>query len=723
FKKVGRKLESTLFWQLIQTEATSQLAYSLVFLQNEKQEFVPLKNVAAHCYFPTRVATNLSFLIHAPFLLTDSREGIKLDEPWNKTLVEKLANLLTQSFFVMKKLGLLTTTFFQLLPIEETLFKGETGQFFLPFYQRLYLFLQQSQQAIFPTDSGFLASENAFLADSQSLQDLLQKRQLRTLTKNDTANWIFPNLPVRSPLGQFIGQLLAQKNSAAVLNWEGAIRLMDTHFLVAQSDEWLISFYVELWQNHRSLWSGAKALLKQKPIIRLEDGIMVVPFDMENGTPNAYIPTNLKTDYPTIKKNLVQEDSVVTFLENLGLSTPILREELEHHILPKFIQAQQAKEKILPTTDELEKIITHYWQCNAEEASVLEKQLSQLPILQAVASEDGSIVAACPNTVYFENELLSQFFAGNDSILWLPLDTLYEELIQKLGQKKVVRFFEKMKVAQLPRFVAMDETLEESEKKQLMQQKTPNASYPMWEETMDVGIDGLLDFLNKEYFDQPESVLLWKVLTNLLDTKEKLPTKATYRYEWQDTHEVKTEAFWLKMLKSYDWLLSQVGDLTSVANLKKDQLSPDYNATFDHPLVELLFQESPEERLEGLTPEERKAIALGQQLLQKGVQLEDLLKFQQWQVKKDEKIKKKIERKEKKRTPKPTISKDTDEFNPAFLSSEELLEKQKELRQKLENELQDQIAELMKVEQLKAIIKEAPIYSFAWFKALLELEY
>ena len=57
------------------------------------------------------------------------------------------------------------------------------------------------------------------------------------------------------------------------------------------------------------------------------------------------------------------------------------------------------------------------------------------------------------------------------------------------------------------------------------------------------------------------------------------------------------------------------------------------------------------------------------------------------------------------------------------MSSEELLEKQKELRQKLENELEDQIEELMKIEQLKAIIKEAPSYSFAWFKALLELEY
>ena len=485
----------------------------------------------------------------------------------------------------------------------------------------------------------------------------------------------------------------------------------------------MIYFYIELLQNHRSLWSANKAVVKQKFIIRLENGTMVTPFDLESGIPNAYIPTKLQTDYPTIKKSIAENELVKTFLENLGLSTPILRDELENYILPKFINAQKTKETSLPSLEDLEKIITHYWQCNAEEAKALENQLNSLPILQAVINEEGSIVAACPNQVYFEKELLSQFFDGNETILWLPVETLYEDLIKVLGKHKVIGFFEKIGVAVLPRFIPMDDTLEESEKKQLMQQKTPGASYPMWEETVDFGIDGLIDFLNKEYFDHPASILLWQVLTEILATNQNIPLKATYRYEWQETHEITTDVFWLKLLKRYSWILNQVGDMGSVGVLKKDQLHPDYDATFDHPLAALLFKESPEERLENLTPEERKAIALGQQLLQKGMQLEDLLKFQQWQDKKEEQIKKKIDRKDKKRRPKPITPKDVDEFNPAFLSSEELLEKQKELRQKLENELQDQIAELMKVEQLKAIIKAAPTYSFAWFKALLELEY
>jgi len=726
-KQIGKKLETQQFLQLTQLEETSKLKYSLVFLKDENNQFIPAANFAAHCFFPTRVPTNLQFLIHAPFLLTDSREGIKLDETWNRELIQKLAILLTQSFTIVKYLGFLRTDFYQLLPIETTLFKGETGQFFAPFYQQLYTFLTQPAQAIFPIENGHTTLENAFLAESQSLHQLLTVTQLRQLTKQEAANWVFPSLPTQTALGQFIRQLLTdtliQKDLSPILNWEIALRLMESDFLEKQSDEWLIYFYTQLLQNHRSLWSGSKALVKQKPIIRLENGKMLLPFHQENGTPNAYIPTKLKTDYPTVKKVITENELAKSFLENLGLSTPILRDELENYILPKFINAQKTKEDILPSLEELEKIITHYWQCNAEEAKSLENQLNGLPILQAVSNEDGSIIAACPNQVYFENDLLSEFFQGAEAILWLPVETLYSDLMTTLGKKKVVGFFEKMGVAALPRFIPMDETLEEAEKKELMQQKTPDASYPMWEETIDFSIDGLIDFLNKEYFDYPQSILLWQVLTQILTTKKELPLKAIYRYEWQDTHEVETEVLWLRLLKSYDWILNQMGDLTGVANLKKEQLYPDYNAVLNHPLVELLFAQSTEKRLEILTPEERKAIELGRQLLEKGLKLEDFAQFQQWQYQKAEKVEAQLKRKTKKKTSKPIVPKDTDEFNPAFLSSEELIEKQEQLRQKLEGELQDQIDELMKVEELKSIIKAAPMYAFAWFKALLELEY
>ena len=47
----------------------------------------------AFCFFPTKEVTNLNFILHAPFLLTDSREGIKAGEKHNNELIEQLAEL------------------------------------------------------------------------------------------------------------------------------------------------------------------------------------------------------------------------------------------------------------------------------------------------------------------------------------------------------------------------------------------------------------------------------------------------------------------------------------------------------------------------------------------------------------------------------------------------------------------------------------------------------
>ena len=50
--------------------------YSVGFFLNEEGKLLPITE-PAYCFFPTKVVTGLKFLIHAPFLLNDSREGIK----------------------------------------------------------------------------------------------------------------------------------------------------------------------------------------------------------------------------------------------------------------------------------------------------------------------------------------------------------------------------------------------------------------------------------------------------------------------------------------------------------------------------------------------------------------------------------------------------------------------------------------------------------------------
>lgn len=70
----------------------------------------------AYCFFRTRESTELKFIVHAPFLLTDSREGIKEDVR-NDSLIKELAELAGDSLPEIREMGLLDVDFFNVLPI------------------------------------------------------------------------------------------------------------------------------------------------------------------------------------------------------------------------------------------------------------------------------------------------------------------------------------------------------------------------------------------------------------------------------------------------------------------------------------------------------------------------------------------------------------------------------------------------------------------------------
>lgn len=729
-KKIGNKLIKTAFFQLSKKEKNTQLPYSIVFLLNDNQQINYQKTFPAHCFFPTRVQPTLRFLIHAPFLLTDSREGIKLEDNWNKELIVQLAKLPIEGLDILKENGLWNEAFFQAMPFLEKPFLSGEKQAFYPFYQEWMTFLKTTEKAVLPIENkGTIPLKNAFLADSQSLRQLLNPNQLAHLVQNKHANWVFPNLPTSTGLGAFIRQILVERahlgnRLSPVLNWESVLKLFTPIFLEQQSDEWLTFLYQELLLHHRSLWHGEQSLVQQKAIIRLENGKMVHPFSLETGQPNAYLPSDLKTDYPTVKSSLLQHSNTLIFLENLGLRTPELRAELEQFILPKY---QKSRPTELPKIEDLEKLFLHYQTCNTEEAATFLEQLKEMPFLLATKN-DGKKIAARPNEVYFWTAELEVYFKNNTKVLWFSIENISQQLSPNINQQKLNSFLQKTGLADVPRFIKIEDQLSAEEKRELMQIQTPGASYAMWEEVIDFSLDGLAFFLEK--IDRERSLLLWNFLLKLFqgDISEELEgvilnyTKAIYRYEYEDSHHIEFEPFWIKLLKNTAWLTDQNGDFFSTLYLRFEQLHSDYNLPIGHPLKELLFSNKEQNRYELLTPEERTAMELGQRLLQQGLKVEDWQQFQKWQEKLEKKAQKPKRKKKPKPEPKPDLS-DTDEFNPAFMSSDELLAKQEELRQKLEGELQEKIEELMLIEQLKATIKETDNYTFLWFKSLLELEY
>lgn len=716
-KKIGNSHTITRLFQLIAQEPTSNLSYSIVFKLNEQGQIDAKKTFNAHCFFPTRVQTPLRFLIHAPFVLTDSREGIKFEQDWNKQLIGLLAKLWIENIDKLKQENLWNEAFFQILPFDEKLFSGEIGQFLRPFLNETYQFFKNTTLACFPTESGEIVSfDNAVLSESQSLRQLINTEQLSDLRNRVGVKWVFPNLSLQSKLGIFIKkiwlertQLNQQPNS--ILTWEMALRHTTVAFFEKQTDEWLIQLYEQLLWHHRSLWE--KPIRFDIPLIRLENGKMVTPFERQTGKPNVYLPTEISTNYSTIKKTIADHSNATLFFENIGLTTPELRMELMQFVLPKY----RRKRRVIPKVEDIEKLFLHYEQCSVAEAESFLKEISILPILQATKANDGKIVGAIPSEVYLMNENLERFFEGNQTILWLPLSTLYVDVLERVNNKRFEQFLIKIGVQTTPRFLKSEDTLESTEREALMQIQTPGANFAMWEEIQDVSLEGLVHFMRDMTIEK--SHFLWHFLSQLI-TKNTITT-GIFKYEYETEHTVEIEAHWLRLLRKTAWIIDRMGFLNQPEAIRLEILSEVYEVVNNHYLVELLFKKTPkEERLGGLTTEERAAMELGQRLLQQGVTATDLEQFRKWHKAKIKQVEKQ-ERSQK--IHKKTLQQDVDEFNPAFLSSDELLEKKEALRQQMESELAEQLDVLEKIELLKNTIKEAMPYSFLWYKALLELEY
>ncbi|NJN77780.1 MAG: hypothetical protein HC803_05150 [Saprospiraceae bacterium] len=227
----------------------------------------------------------------------------------------------------------------------------------------------------------------------------------------------------------------------------------------------------------------------------------------------------------------------------------------------------------------------------------------------------------------------------------------------------------KIGVNALPKFVKSEDTLSENERKTLIHSQTPNVGFVMWEETEDVSLDGLELFLTK--MTAEKSHFLWTFFKTIFNKKTP-QTTGIFKYEYEDEHIVEIEAHWLRLLRSTAWVLDKNDFLNTPELVQIQDLETVYLEVKNHVLTELLFKKTPtQERLQVLTADERAAMELGQRLLKQGLTATDLQQFQQWR--KTQQPKKNNQKGKKKRKKKE--QQDSDEFNPAFLSSEELIEK------------------------------------------------
>jgi hypothetical protein len=110
-------------------------------------------------------------------------------------------------------------------------------------------------------------------------------------------------------------------------------------FLAAQPDEWIARFYAFLYQSS-GLWQATGFAGEEpgpawvQPIIRLEDGRHVPPFDAL-GHAAVYLPGTAGTSLPTVRRTIAGSLVARPFLDALNLTEPDVVAEVLEIVLPR----------------------------------------------------------------------------------------------------------------------------------------------------------------------------------------------------------------------------------------------------------------------------------------------------------------------------------------------------------------------------------------------------
>jgi signal transduction histidine kinase len=544
-----------------------------------------------YCFFPTKESSNLKFIIQAPFLLIDNRQGIKKGNDWNELLINQLSDLLIKSIRYFKENEELSERFFNVLPIEKELF--EEGSFYFPFYEKVRNII--NQEAILPTKEGNLTTkENTFIAENESLLALLSSNQLTLLLKNAT-NWVFPSLAGFRRKRDTLGDYLFEEIGIKQLTPSIFTRNLTTEFLKVQSDEWLANFY-QYVGTVPSLWED----LKQKPIIRTINNEQVNPYNTSRELA-VFLPSNTLTTFPTVKSVFTENKAILSFFERLGIKESDLKAEIELKIIPLYQKGEVSKEQ---NFDFFKLFFTHFgFLSNYEQLGFIAK-IKDLSIVEGINLED-DVRLIKPNLAYKKTNELELFFENyRDTVYWLS-PTFVQKLTANYDENDIEIFLIKLGVAILPRQVIKQYSPTYANKKRL---GVPNV-YPASREynIYDYAVEGLENAISQITF--PKSKIIWNFLKNVLSSQV-LKSHGEFNYFYFTERKAYFETSYIKFLKRRIWLYVSNKNNVRPRNITKDQLENsgyDVESSGAKRLLELLSIANDENSLNNIewTEEEK----------------------------------------------------------------------------------------------------------------------
>ena len=761
-------LYDNLLW-LFSREDKKGHKFSVGFFVDPEGHLIP-KAHTAFCFFPTKEVTGLNFIIHAPFLLTDSREGIRAGVQHNLDMISLISQLAADSLLCLKDIGLtkkvllIDDNIFDIVPYDETNFSNVDSKKTISF-KPFYIAIKEvfNTEAIIPGLDGYVTAEKAYWASVPQIAELFSNNQLAFLAKNNSARWVFTSFgrqdtsKKNKALTNYIDSITAVwLNEKDLLNgWSipngASYEGVTSEFIESQPIEWLHRFYKWISET-----TARTELVLTKPIFLDQDGKAVSAYDAQKQA-ILFLPTEDGNGYATVNEALLQNEETLTFVRKIGISEPSLKNEI--YI---FILAQYKNGVPLDTKPHFKKFFRYYLTCSQTELKSFLVLIKEYEFILCTSHGKKTHCLGKASEIYFPFETLEQWFQMKPDTKFVCFDE-YLEIVGEEKKEELRNFFTELGVSEVPRTLTQKLTYEEA--LDLESSWPQSTRSPSWTEK---SIDGCKELIEAVVENQNAdlSKFLWSQLlcfVNLkyLDNNQySLRINAAYgKYEYF-FHKLQLKPFQsseLKRLRTQPWMMNNSGKFVSASELTVQTLHTQYDKSSDESM-ELLSLLEIYEGDEGATDKNLDITRLGSRLgLSEEEQREALLEYaknKQFAEKaktasydidgdspKDEsddgatervsvinpslervvnEISKRAYSKQKERLsiqPETLYEDHTDEdyYSKPTVDISKKIEKVKEQAER-------EINEIAQLEDLKQLVQDTDKYSYGWFKALLDLE-
>ena len=501
-------------------------------------------------FFPTAISTNLGFLVQGPYRTTPSRDNVPQGEVWNHYLVQETSFLLVDALRELRQLGLLDSSVLQSLPIDPARFP-ERSRFGAMFQNVREAF---TEEPLLPRyKSEYISAKGAKLARTQELRDLIGPQQLKELYGvNHELAWISEDITIdRTPdVRRYLMEVLGVQE----LTPESLIPKLTESFLEAQPDEWVERLYVFLKGQPRlfqRLWS--------RPIVRLEDGSHVVPFDGHK--PRAFLPSKNQTGFPTVRQSVCRSEDALDFLKLLGLSVPDLVDDVITNILPRYTVKQgcvDVPESVYEA--HMERLSEAFGTDSTSQRQKLVSALRNAKFVRGIDAQDGHHQFVRPSELYLATQRLKLLFRGVAGVLIVDdsMDYLRGERIRSLLEASGCPLY------LLP--VHVDSPLTDVQKSDLRRKagfSDITHEISLKDFTL-AGLDALLETLGKLSYDEAvdKAGLLWEALSDVENRRGVGAFHGVYRWKRHGRNrEAVFDAYFLRKLMESKWVPGDDGRL------------------------------------------------------------------------------------------------------------------------------------------------------------------